>query len=115
MKNSDGDCQDLLLVRAYTYKGITIIMEIDLIKKKASMVSYLDQYGNQKKVYDYKKWIFADREQKYMAGWLMILDAMKYAVTQADILLQDAEKRDHEKFMKIVMAADKTLKKDGKP
>lgn len=111
----DGDSEDLLLVRAYTYKGVTVIMEIDLIKKTASMVSYLDKFGNRKKEYANKNWIFAEREQKYMAGWQLILDAMKYAVSQADLLLQDAEKRDQEKFMQIVMAADKTLKKSGKP
>lgn len=115
MKSSDGNSEDLLLVRAYTFKGVTVIMEIDFIHKKASMVSYVDQYGNRKKAYDVKKWVFSDREQKYMAGWMLILDAMKYAVTQCDLLLQDAEKRDHEKFMKIVMASDKALKKDGKP
>jgi len=115
MKNSDGNSEDLLLVRAYTYKGVTVIMEIDLIARKASMVSYVDQYGNRKKTYDVKKWVFAEREQKYMAGWMLILDAMKYAVTQADILLQDAEKRDQDKFMQIVIASSKALKKSGKP
>lgn len=110
-----GDSEDLLLVRAYTHKGVTVIMEIDLVARKASMVSYIDQYGNRKKTYDPKKWVFAEREQKYMTGWLLIIDAMKYAVTQTDLLLQDAEKRDQEKFMKIVMASDKALKKNGKP
>lgn len=110
-----GDSEDLLLVRAYTLKGVTVIMEIDLIKRKASMVSYLDQYGNQKKSYDFKKWVFAEREQQYMAGWLLILDAMKYAVTQTDILLKDAEKRDQDKFMKVVAASSKALNKKGKP
>lgn len=110
-----GESQDLLIVRAFTYKKVTVIMEIDLIKKTASMVSYLDQYGNQKKTYEFKKWIFADREQKYMAGWLLILDAMKFAVTEADKILKAAEDRDHKKFMEAVVASSKALKKDGKP
>lgn len=110
-----GESQDLLIVRAYTHKGITVIMEINLIKKTASMVSYLDQYGNQKKDYDFKKWIFADREQKYMAGWLLILDAMKYAVTETDKILKEAEERDHKKFMEVVVASSKALGKSGKP
>lgn len=79
------------------------------------MVSYLDQYGNRKKTYDFKKWVFAEREQKYMAGWLLILDAMKYATTETDKILKEAEDRDQEKFLKIVMASDKAPKKNGKP
>lgn len=110
-----GDFQDLLIVRAYTHKKITVIMEIDLIKKTASMVSYLDQYGNQKKTYDFKKWVFAERDQKYMAGWLLILDAMKYAVTETDKILKEAEERDHQKFMAVVVASSKALNKKGKP
>lgn len=110
-----GESQDLLIVRAFTHKNVTVIMEIDLIQKKASMVSYADEYGNRKKSYDIKKWIFAEREQKYMAGWLLILDAMKYAVTEADKLLKEAEERDQAKFMSAVMASQKALGKTGKP
>lgn len=110
-----GETQDLLIVRAFTFKKVTVIMEIDLIKKTASMVSYLDQYGNQKKTYEFKKWTFADREQKYMAGWLLILDAMKFAVTEADKILKEAEDRDQKKFMEAVVASSKALGKSGKP
>lgn len=114
-KSLIGTEQDLMIVRAYTFQGVTVIMEIDLVARKASMVSYIDAYGNKQKTYQHKSWKFAEREQKYMAGWLLILDAMKYAVEQTDKILEEAEDRDQAKFMELVVAADKILKKNGKP
>jgi hypothetical protein len=37
-----------------------------------------------------------------MNGWLNILDAMKYAITEASKVLKEAEERDQEKFVRVV-------------
>ena len=49
-------------------------LHIDFQKGKISLI---DDVGA-------KKWVFAEREIEYMQGWRDILDAMKYAIDQAE-------------------------------
>ena len=62
-----------------TYKGITVWVEIDYIKKNISLVESDGQA---------KKWLFAKRELKYMDGWQNILDAMVEAIDHAQARLE---------------------------
>lgn len=97
--------EDLFIRRAYTHKGISVAVDIDLVKKTISLV---DKNGGN------KKWLFAERQLEYMAGWQAILDAMKYAVTEATKVLQEAEKRDADKFAEMLIALSNPTLKGGK-
>jgi len=100
-----SNMNDLFLRRAYTYKGISVIVEIDLINKTISLV---DKHGDNKTFSD-KNWYFTGRELKYMNGWLLILDAMKYAITEASKVLEEAEARNEKAFVKLLMNVNDNL------
>lgn len=75
-------------VSSYTYKGIEIWVQIDYIAKKISLINALQPQHGVTRV-DAKKWVFAERELEYMAGWHDILDAMKYAVSRSSEELKE--------------------------
>lgn len=89
--------QDLFLRRIYTHKGISVAVDIDLVNKQISLVEKMGDNS-----FRHKSWLFAERELKYVQGWLNILDAMKYAMTEAAKELQVAEERDEKKFVKFL-------------
>jgi hypothetical protein len=97
--------KDLFIRRMYTHKGISVVMDIDLIKKTATMTE-TDQWHNKTKA---KNWVFAGRSYKYMDGWMLILDAMKHATKEAKKVLEEEEKRNEERFMEILLAVGGTL------
>lgn len=103
--------EDLFIRRAYTHKGVVVPVEIDLIAKTVTLVEK-DYSGN----FTAKKWLFADRELAYMDGWLLILDAMKYAISEAQKVLQAVDEKQTEKLVKLLVALDeqKVPKKRGK-
>lgn len=101
--------EDLFIRRIYVYKGISIAVDIDLVSKEATLVEKTGS-GDFKT----KNWVFAERKLEYMNGWLLILDAMKHAITEAKKVLDEAEKRDHEKFTKTLMAVDDNASKLAK-
>lgn len=96
--------EDLFIRRVYTHKGISVAVDIDLVKKEISLVEKLgnDSFAD-------KNWYFTHRSLEYMAGWLSILDAMKYAVTEASKELEAAKDRDEKKFVKLLIAINDNL------
>jgi len=90
--------KDLFLRQAYTHKGVTVVLEIDCEKKTVSLV---DRMGDGR--YENKKWVFAGRTREYLGGWLLILEAMEFAIKEADKFLKQIEKRDEEKFVDMLM------------
>ena len=98
--------KDLLLRKVYTKHGIGVVVEIDLVAKKLSLV---EEKGN----WQAKKWVFAERELEYMNGWLFILDAMKHAITEASKYLKDAKDRDQDEFVNMLIHLNDSLDKKG--
>lgn len=66
-------------IREYDYKGVKVCVHINYRNNIISLVE-LNLLGER---YEDKKWVFARRGVEYMDSWLYILDAMKYAVTEA--------------------------------
>lgn len=98
--------KDLFVRRAYTHpNGITIVAEIDYIKKTVSLV---EKDGSN------KKWVFAERTPEYLNGWRLIMVAMDWAVEQIKEELDKVSETEHEQFVAMYMELDKALKKGGK-
>ncbi len=97
--------RDLFIRRMYTYKGVSVIMDIDLVKKTATMTE-TSRYSDSVQT---KKWVFAGRSYEYMDGWLLILDAMKHATKEAKKVLEAEKERNEEKFMELMIAVNDTL------
>ena len=76
-----------LEVLTFEYKGIKVDVKIDYIAKTVSLVD-LNSHSVYKCETINKNWVFVGRTLDYMNGWLNILDAMKYAVTEAKKLLE---------------------------
>lgn len=97
--------KDLFVRRAYTKNGITIVVQMDFVKKTVSLT---EKDGTN------KKWVFAERTPEYMNGWLLILRAMEYAVSEAKKVMDAVTEKEHEEFVAMYMALDKALPKGGK-
>lgn len=93
---------DLFVRRVYTYNGINIIVEIDFEKEQITLV---ERFGGG---YRPKKWLFAERELKYMDGWDAILAAMKYAIGQASAVLERHRADKIEDFAKMLAHLDRS-------
>ena len=63
-----------LTIKTYKYGDISIQVKIDFEENE---ITILDGKRNP------KQWIFSKRGLAFMQGWLNILEAMKYAVTEA--------------------------------
>lgn len=98
--------KDLFVRRIYTHKGISIAVDIDLIKKTVSLV---EKNGNDS--FRDKSWYFTDRTLEYMNGWMLILDAVKHAITEAAKVLEAEKDRDQEAFVKLLVSLDNTADK----
>lgn len=99
--------KDLFVRRIYTSYGISIVVELDFVEKKVSLV---EKDGTN------KKWIFADRTPEYLNGWRAILKAMDYAVEQAKKEMDDLTDKEHKDFIELWAKLDKSLKKgEGNP
>lgn len=92
---------DLFIRRAYTHKGVTVAVDIDLANKQISLVEPVENTTNGYRV---KKWDFSYRGLEYMNGWLTILDAMKFAITEASKELQAEKERGYKKMENILIA-----------
>jgi hypothetical protein len=73
--------KDLIVYRAYNYKGVSILVKINFLDKTVTLVEREKGYGQDG--FKPKKWLFADRTTEYLTGWEMILDAMKFAINEA--------------------------------
>lgn len=66
-----------LEIKTIEHKGIKVIVEINYDLGQVSLVEpIMNQFQD-------KRWIFAKRSLDYMNGWLNIIDAMKFAITEA--------------------------------
>jgi hypothetical protein len=97
---------DLFIRRVYEHKGIKVAVDIDLVKREISLV----EQPNKNSQWSKKKWIFAERGIEYMNGWLLILDAMKFAITEAKKELEAAKDRDDEAFVNMLVSLNDNLK-----
>ena len=91
--------KDLLVYRQYDFHGIKVIVKIDRVLKKVSLVERKNdgQYKD-------KNWAFSQRELEYMNGWLNILSAMKYAITEAKKELEAFKEEDTQEFLNVMIA-----------
>ena len=103
--------RDLFIVRQYEYAGIKVIVAINFERGTISLVDNSFSHNN-------KKWVFAERQLEYMQSWQNILDAMKYALSEATEVLKDyKDERDLEIALSIaeeVNEINKLTKKEGK-
>lgn len=97
------DYTDLQIVRVYAYKGVNIMVLIDLVAKRLTLLDG-SKSGEGKLLLKRKEWVFAERTHAYLPGWLLILEAMQYAIIEAGKVLADAEARDENKFMELFVA-----------
>lgn len=97
--------KDLFVRRVYSHKGVNVCVELDFVKKTVSLV---EKDGKR------KNWFFTDRTPEYMNGWLLILQAMEYAVSEAKKEMDKVTEEEHEQFVAMYMELDKVLKKGGK-
>lgn len=103
---ADGTTKDLFVRRVYTKAGISVVVELDFVKKTVSMV---EKDGTP------KKWTFTERTPEYMHGWIMIFEAMKYAAAEAKKEMDAISEKEHKKFLEMYVALDQALKaKSGK-
>ena len=97
--------KDLFIRRVYTKHGVSIVVDLDFVKKTVSLV---EKDGTN------KKWVFADRTPEYMNGWRSILKAMDYAVSEAQKEMDALKETEHAQFIEMYLDLDKALKKGGK-
>lgn len=93
--------RDLFVRKVYTHKGIAVCVEVDYVRR---VVSLVDKRGDG--TFQRKNWYFSDRELEYMDGWLLILDAMKYAIGEAKKLLEVDDKRKITDLAKLMAQLD---------
>jgi len=66
-------------IKEYDYHGIKVWVKINYVLNDISIVD------NQSfSAFPPKKWCFAGRGVEFMKGWQNILDAMKYAISEAE-------------------------------
>ena len=73
---------ELVSIRRYDFSdGTTLFVKIDFEMNRVSFVEpVVEKIGNE---YRNKQWLFAERGEEYMNGWVNILGAMQYAAKSA--------------------------------
>lgn len=111
--------KDLIVYRQYEYRGMKFIVEINRLDKTASFVELkrVDRYGLKSSVqnvpsFDRKEWVFAQRELKYMNGWILILQGMINVIEEVKKELEIFDKEDTEQLIKVMLKLDEV--KGGK-
>lgn len=92
--------KDLFVRRVYTHNGISIVVELDFVKKTVSLV---EKDGRK------KNWLFAERTPEYLCGWLNIVEAMKYAITEAKKVMDSFTEKDYLEFIEMYAQLDRAL------
>lgn len=90
--------RDVVVIRQYTYKGISVLVKVDRAKKT---VSFVEPTTNGTNGYTHKKWIFSDREPDYVRTWIVIFEAMKAA---AEAALEELDELTDREFKNMVNA-----------
>lgn len=80
------------------------MVEIDLVNEVVSIVER--KYGGNGFDVKQKDWTFTNRSLEYMAGWQAILDAMKYAVSEATKVLEESKTAKLEKLVDLYEAVN---------
>lgn len=101
--------KDLIVYRAYSHNGISILVKINFLDKTATLVERDKSYGQDG--FKPKKWLFADRTIEYFTGWEMILDAMKYAINEARKEIEAVKEEEFNAFVDVMVELDKVVKK----
>lgn len=94
--------KDLFVRRVYTSYGISVVVELDFVKKTVSLV---EKDGAK------KRWDFSQRTPEYLNGWRNIMRAMEYAVAEAQKEMQAVTDKELEDFVQLYQAVDQQLKK----
>lgn len=94
--------KDLFVRRVYTSYGISIVVDLDFVKKTVSLV---EKDGTN------KKWVFADRTPEYLNAWRNIMRSMEYAVEQAQKEMEAVNEQEHKDLALMYMQLDQALKK----
>jgi hypothetical protein len=99
--------RDLFIRRIYTSYGISIVVELDFVKKTVSLT---EKDGGE------KRWVFAGRTPEYLNGWRAIMKSMEYAVEMAQKEMADLDERETAEFVEMYQKLDKALQKgEGNP
>lgn len=99
-----GTTKDLFVRRVFTKDGISVVVELDFVKKT---ISFTEKDGSM------KHWLFVDRTPGYMHGWIRILEAMKFAAQEAKKEMDILTDKEHKKFVEMYAALDQALKGPG--
>lgn len=94
--------KDLFVRRVYSSYGVSIVVELDFVKKTVSLV---EKDGSN------KKWVFAERTPEYLNAWRNILRAMEYAIEQAQTEMQAVDEQESKDLALMYMQLDQALKK----
>lgn len=93
--------RDLFVRRVYTHENISVVVEMDFVKKTVSLT---EKDGRA------KNWKFAERTPEYMNGWIAIFRAMEYATAEAKKEMDAITEQEHTEFVEMYMALDQALK-----
>lgn len=106
-----------LEVKTYQYGDVNVMVEINYDLKRISLVersSNFNRYFSTKP----KNYVFVERELEYMNGWRNVLNAMKYAIDEAELELSTyiklKQKEKEEDVTAILLEATDIVKKKGK-
>ncbi len=94
--------KDLFVRRVYTSYGISVVVELDFVKKTVSLT---EKDGSP------KSWNFAERTPEYLNGWRNIMHAMEYAVAEAQKEMIALTAKEHNEFVNMYAKLDQALKK----
>ena len=94
--------KDLFVRRVYTSYGISVVVELDFVNETVSLI---EKDGSK------KEWLFHKRTGEYLNGWRNILNAMEYAVAEAQKEMKAHTDAKMDDFVKMYQAVDKELKK----
>ena len=100
-------------IKTYEYCGVNVTVVIDFDKGQITLAEKKMGYGFVK-----KNWVFAERELSYMNGWRNILEAMKYAIDEAEKELkgyQEARRKEKEEDVMTALNLATDIIKNKKP
>ncbi len=99
-----------LEIETYELHSVKVMVQIDYDKEKISLMEKSPNGGLTP-----KKWVFADREVGYMAGWRNILAAMEMAFSAAEVKLKKHLAHKEKNEVKFQIRVAKMLAKEAKP
>ena len=89
-----------LEIKEYSLNSVSVLVKIDYDKET---ISLLEAGSNPSP----KRWMFAERGIEFMQGWRNILDAMRYAIDQAEADLDKHLKAREKEKIALMRAMEK--------